>query len=458
MLATLKPVLEDESILKIGQNLKYDMKILARNGIRLAPIDDTMLIAYAQSSGAQNGFGMDALSEQHLGHKPQPIKDLIGTGKSQITFDKVPIDKAAPYAAEDADVTMRLWKLLKPRLVPNRAVTVYETLERPLSPVLREMEMAGVAVDRDMLSRLSNGFSQKMAGLEAEIYELAGEKFNIGSPKQLGEILFDKMNMDGGKKTKTGAYATGADILEDLAITHDLPRKVVDWRQVSKLKSTYTDSLQTHINPETKRVHTSFSMAAASTGRLASTDPNLQNIPVRTEEGRQIREAFIAEKGNIFVSLDYSQIELRISRPYRGYRRAETGLRRGAGHSRCHRQHHVQRAARRDDAGNPAAGEGDQFRRDLRHLGPRLGPQPAHPARRGAGIHQRLFREIPRHQGLHERNEGEGAHRRLCREPVRAAHPHPGDQPERPHARLFRTRRNQRADSRAQPPTSSAAP
>jgi len=311
-LAVLKPVLEDPSILKIGQNLKYDMKVLERNGIRLSPIDDTMLISYAQASGEQGGHGMDTLSERHLNHKPIPIKELIGTGKSQVTFDKVSIEKAAPYAAEDADVTLRLWKILKPSLVTNRATTVYETLERPLSPILREMEMHGVKVDRDMLSRLSNGFSQKMAALEDEIYELAGEKFNVGSPKQLGEILFDKMSMPGGKQTKTGAWGTGADVLEDLAMTHDLPRRILDWRSVSKLKSTYTDSLQNHINAETGRVHTSFSMASTSTGRLASTEPNVQNIPVRTEEGRQIREAFIAEPGNVLVSLDYSQIELRI--------------------------------------------------------------------------------------------------------------------------------------------------
>lgn len=311
-IAALKPMLEDDSILKIGQNLKYDLKVLARAGIAVQSYDDTMLISYAQASGEQGGHGMDTLSERHLNHKPIPIKELIGTGKSQVTFNKVTIEKAAPYAAEDADVTLRLWKLMKPGLVTNRAVTVYETLERPLSPVLARMEMHGIKVDRDFLSRLSNGFSQKMAGLEDDIYELAGEKFNVGSPKQLGEILFDKMSMPGGKQTKTGAWGTGADVLEDLAMTHDLPRRILDWRSVSKLKSTYTDSLQTHINGETGRVHTSFSMASTSTGRLASTDPNLQNIPIRTEEGRQIREAFIAEPGNVLVSLDYSQIELRI--------------------------------------------------------------------------------------------------------------------------------------------------
>ncbi len=313
-LAAIKDVLEDPAILKIGHNLKYDAKVLAKYDIVLAPFDDTMLIAYAQGAGGDmsGGYAMDALSKANLGHTPIPIKELIGTGKAQVTFDKVPIEKAAPYAAEDADITLRLWHLFKPRLPMRRATTVYETLERPLMPVLATMERHGIAVDRDMLSRLSNGFSQRMAGLEDEIYELAGQKFNIGSPKQLGEILFDTMGMQGGKKTKTGAWATGADILEDLAMTHDLPRRILDWRQLSKLKSTYTDSLQGHINAETGRVHTSFSMAATSTGRLASTDPNLQNIPVRTEEGREIRKAFVPEDGNVLVSLDYSQIELRI--------------------------------------------------------------------------------------------------------------------------------------------------
>ncbi len=313
-LAAIRDVLEDPAILKIGHNLKYDAKVLANYGIGIAPFDDTMLIAYAQGSGGEmsGGYGMDALSKAHLNHTPIPIKELIGAGKSQVTFDKVSIEKAAPYAAEDADVTLRLWHLFKPRLPAMRATTVYETLERPLMPVLAAMERHGIAVDRDMLSRLSNGFSQRMAELEDEIYKLADERFNIGSPKQLGEILFGKLGMQGGKKTKTGAYATGADILEDLAMTYDLPGRILDWRQLSKLKSTYTDSLQTHINADTGRVHTSFSMAATSTGRLASTDPNLQNIPIRTQEGREIRKAFVPEDGNVLVSLDYSQIELRI--------------------------------------------------------------------------------------------------------------------------------------------------
>ncbi len=311
-LAALKPVFEDDAILKIGHNMKYDAKVLARRGIAVAPIDDTMLMSYAMHSGL-HGHGMGKLSEEYLGHTPLPIKPLLGSGKSAITFDRVPIDKATPYAAEDADVTLRLWQRFKPDLHRAQVTTVYETLERPLVPVLADMEMAGVKVDRATLSRMSGKFAQSMAALEAEIHELAGERFNVGSPKQLGEILFDKMSLAGGKRGKTGAYGTGADVLEDLAAEgHDLPARVLDWRQLSKLKSTYTDALQEHINPATGRVHTSYVISGAATGRLASTDPNLQNIPIRSEEGRRIREAFVAEDGKRLVALDYSQIELRI--------------------------------------------------------------------------------------------------------------------------------------------------
>ncbi|WP_370209389.1 DNA polymerase I [Salipiger bermudensis] len=307
----LKPLLEDPAVMKIGQNMKYDAKIFARYGVRVAPIDDTMLMSYAMNAGL-HGHGMDALSERYLSHTPIPIKELLGSGKKMKTFDQVPIEDAVKYAAEDADITLRLWTLLKPQLHRNRVTRVYETMERPLVPVLAEMEMAGVQVDRDTLSRMSNAFSQKMAALEAEIHELAGESFNVGSPKQLGEILFDKMGLEGGKKGKTGAYATGADVLEDLATEHELPARVLDWRQLSKLKSTYTDALQEHINKDTGRVHTSYVISGANTGRLSSTDPNLQNIPVRSEEGRRIREAFVAPEGKTIVALDYSQIELRI--------------------------------------------------------------------------------------------------------------------------------------------------
>ena len=311
VLDCLRPVLTDDSILKIGQNIKYDAKVLSRYGIEVTTFDDTMLLSYAMHGGLHN-HGMDALSERYLDHSPISIKTLIGSGKSAITFDKVKIEDAVTYAAEDADITLRLWKIFKQKLHLSKVTKVYESLERPLVSVLAQMEKNGVKVDRETLSRMSNAFAQKMAGLEAEIYELAGETFNVGSPKQLGEIMFDKLGYEGGKKGKNGAYATGADILEELATSNDFPKRVLDWRQLSKLKSTYTDALQDHINPDTGRVHTSYSIAGAVTGRLSSTEPNLQNIPVRTEDGRRIREAFVAESGNILVSLDYSQIELRI--------------------------------------------------------------------------------------------------------------------------------------------------
>jgi DNA polymerase I len=318
VLAALKPILEDPAILKIGQNMKYDWKIFARLGVRITPFDDTMLMSYAMHAGLHN-HGMDELSDRYLGHTPIPIKSLLGSGKSQVTFDKVAIDDAVKYAAEDADVTLRLWQTFKPQLHRAKVTTVYETLERPLVPVLADMEMAGIQVDSDTLRGMSNVFAQKLVQLEEEIQDIAGEKFNVGSPKQLGEILFDRMAVPGGEKGKTGAYGTGADILEDITTLEDshpqgarLAARILDWRQISKLKSTYTDALQLAINPDTGRVHTSYSIAGANTGRLASTDPNLQNIPVRTEEGRRIREAFVAPRGRVLVSLDYSQIELRI--------------------------------------------------------------------------------------------------------------------------------------------------
>lgn len=311
-LAALKPVFEDPGILKIAQNLKYDLQILRRNAIDVISADDTMLLSYALDSGLGN-HGMDELSRRHLGHSPIPFKQVTGSGKSAITFDLVPIDQATKYAAEDADVTLRLWTLLKPRLGREHRATVYETLERPLISVLAEMEANGILVDRIRLKRLSGEFASEAAELESQIHQLAGAPFNPGSPKQLGEVLFDKMGLQGGKKTATGAWSTDVKVLEDLAREGvELAQKVLDWRQLSKLKSTYSDALQNHINATTGRVHTSYSMAATSTGRLASTDPNLQNIPVRTAQGRKIRQAFIAAPGNKLVSADYSQIELRI--------------------------------------------------------------------------------------------------------------------------------------------------
>ncbi len=311
-LALLKPLLEDPSVLKIGQNIKYDALVLAKYGLRVAPIDDTMLISFVAENGL-HGHGMDELSELHLGHKPVSYDEVTGKGKARVTFDQVNLADALRYAAEDADITLRLHETLKPKLRQKGLLAIYEQMERRLVPVVLDMECAGIKVDVAELRRLSADFAKSMGELEVEIHQLAGEAFNIGSPKQLGEILFDKMKLPGGKRMKTGAWGTDADVLEQLAGEgHALPQKVMDWRQVQKLKSTYTDALQNTINPRTGRVHTSYAMAATSTGRLSSSDPNLQNIPVRTEEGRRIRRAFVAEPGHVLMSADYSQIELRI--------------------------------------------------------------------------------------------------------------------------------------------------
>ena len=308
----LAPLLDDPSVLKVGQNIKYDALILSRYGVEVTPVDDTMLLSFVLDGGL-HGHGMDVLADTHLGVSTVKYKDVVGTGKKQITFDYVPLEAARDYAAEDADITLRLHQTLKPRLVQEKMTTVYETIERPLVPVVWAMEKEGIGVDPEKLRGLSRDFTQRLAGLEAEVHELAGEEFNIGSPKQLGEILFEKMSLPGGKKNKSGGYGTDASVLEDLAAGgHDLPARVLEWRQIAKLKSTYSDALLEQINPATGRIHTSYAMAGAQTGRLSSTDPNLQNIPVRTEEGRKIRGAFIAREGWKLLSLDYSQIELRV--------------------------------------------------------------------------------------------------------------------------------------------------
>ena len=311
-LAALKPLLEDPSVVKVGLNVKWDVALFAKHGIALAPIDDPMLISYALYGGMDSHEKID-LIEKHLGHALTPLSDVAGKGKSQISFDQVAVERASTYACEQADAALRLYRKLKPELARERLITVYETLERPLPPVLAAMEKEGIRIDPEMLSRLSGDFAQRMLQYEQEAYGLAGREFNMGSPKQLGEILFDEMKLPGGSKTKTGAWSTDASKLEELADEgHELPRKLLDWRQLSKLRSTYTEALQAAVNPRTHRVHTTYALAASSTGRLASNDPNLQNIPIRTEEGRRIREAFIAEKGNVLVSADYSQIELRL--------------------------------------------------------------------------------------------------------------------------------------------------
>ena len=308
----LKPMLEDRGTLKVAHNAKYDSEVFARYGVDMAPVDDTMLLSYVLDGGSHN-HNLDDLTRLHLDRTNIKYSEVAGSGKKQISFAEVALDAALDYAAEDADVTLGLHQLLKPRLVFERMATVYERIERPLIDVLEAMESAGIKVDVKVLKSLSDDFEKRIATLGDDIHALAGHEFNIGSPKQLGEVLFDEMGLPGGKKGKTGAYGTGADILEGLAAQgHDLPVKVLEWRQLSKLKSTYTDALMGQIDARTGRVHTSFAQAVASTGRLSSNDPNLQNIPIRTEEGRKIRTAFVADKGNVLLSADYSQIELRL--------------------------------------------------------------------------------------------------------------------------------------------------
>ena len=312
VLDMLRPVLEDESLIKIGQNIKYDSLILLRYGVVIGPVDDTMVCSFVLEGGSGK-HGLDDLADHHLNVKTINYKSVVGSGQKQITFDYVPLDQACNYAAEDADLTLRLHRILKPRLLDEKMVTVYETIERPLIPILVQMEKNGIRVDQDLLTKLSCDLAKRLSALEDEIKALAGEDFNINSPKQLGQILFEKLGLPGAKKTKTGAYQTSAKILEDLALEgHDLPTQVLEWRQLAKLKSTYTDSLVKEINPETGRVHTSYAMAGAQTGRLSSTNPNLQNIPIRTDEGRKIRQAFVAKPGHKLMSFDYSQIELRV--------------------------------------------------------------------------------------------------------------------------------------------------
>ncbi|MGJ0506381.1 MAG: DNA polymerase I [Methylocystis sp.] len=312
VLERLKPLFENDAVLKVAQNMKYDLLVLARYGVAVAPIEDTMLMSYALDTG-RNNHGLDELAKKHLGHENITFAQVAGSGRTFIGFARVPLDRATEYAAEDADVSLRLWRVLKPRLAAEQKTSVYETLERPMVETLARMERRGITIDRQMLSRLSGEFAQDMARLEADIFELAGESFNLGSPKQLGDILFGKMGLPGAKKTATGAWSTSASVLEDLAAEGNaFARRILDWRQLSKLKSTYADALPGFVNKETGRVHTCYSLAATTTGRLSSSEPNLQNIPVRNEAGRKIRKAFVATPGHVLISADYSQIELRL--------------------------------------------------------------------------------------------------------------------------------------------------
>jgi DNA polymerase-1 len=311
-LRALRTLFEDRGVLKIGHHIKADVLVLARHGVTLEPFDDVLLMSYVLDAGLGT-YDLEALAKRHLNHTALNLAEIVGKGRTLVPFEQIEITRACPYCAEQPDVVLRLWRLFKARLVAERMTTVYETLERPLVPVLAQMERCGIAIERAILARLSSDFAQTMARLEDEIADLAGERFNLGSPKQLGDILFGKMSLPGASKTPTGAWSTRANVLEELAEQgHELPAKILEWRQISKLKSTYTDQLPAHVNPDTNRVHTSYALAATTTGRLSSSEPNLQNIPIRREDGRKIRRAFVAEPGNRLVSADYSQIELRL--------------------------------------------------------------------------------------------------------------------------------------------------
>ena len=447
-IAKLKPLLESDSVLKIGQNIKYDLAVLANYGVAVAPIDCTMLISFVLEAG-EHGHGLDELAQLHFGHETIKYKDVAGTGKSEIGFAAVALDKALAYSGEDADYTLRLHRLLKPRLLAEHLLTFYETVERPLVPVVAAMEAAGIRVDQAELKRLSYDFATRIAELERAIHKLVGHPFNIGSPKQLGEVLFDELGLPGGKKMKTGAYGTDAGVLEELALTHDLPARVLDWRQLAKLKSTYTDALLEEINPRTGRVHTSFSLAGAATGRLSSTDPNLQNIPIRTEEGRKIRRAFVAETGHKLISADYSQIELRLAAHVAGIDALKTAFQERRRHSRDDGERGLRRADEADGCRNEAPRQGDQFRHPLWHQ-PLRSREPARRAPvRGRRLHQALFPALPRHSRLYGADERDRARARLCRDHFRPAHSYPGHQGHQPvAARLLRARGDQRAAAR----------
>ncbi|MCL4678830.1 MAG: DNA polymerase I [Alphaproteobacteria bacterium] len=328
-LALLKPILEDERVLKIGHNMKYDWQMFARHGVRIAPCDDTMLMSYVLD-GSAHSHSLDNLAMMCCNHKMIAFDEVAGKGKQRVTFDKVPLEAATNYAAEDAEMTLRLYKIFKPRLAREKMARVYEMIERPLVPVIAQMELAGIKVDPKVLKKMSDEFGKSLMVLEEEIHALAGRPFNVASPRQVGEVLFEEMGLKGGSKTKTGDWSTAVDVLEDLAAEgHEIVKKILEFRQLAKLKSTYTDALQDEINPATGRVHTSYHMTGTSTGRLASTDPNLQNIPIRTEEGRKIREAFIAEEGHVLISVDYSQIELRLSAHMAGVEALKEAFRKG---------------------------------------------------------------------------------------------------------------------------------
>ena len=448
-LDAIKPLLEDKGVLKIGQNLKFDFQIFAVRGIEIASYDDTLLMSYVVDAG-RSDHGLDPLAQRYFNHRTIDFNEVTKAGKTRMTFDCVEIDKATEYAAEDADATLRLWQVLKPRLAAEHMLNVYETLERPLLRVLADMERRGISIDRQVLSRLSGEFAQEAAGLEAEINKLAGETVNVGSPKQMGDILFGKLGLPGGTKTKTGQWATGARVLDELAEQgHELPQKILDWRQVSKLKSTYTDALPGYVNPTTHRVHTSYALAATTTGRLSSSEPNLQNIPIRTEDGRKIRRAFIADRGMKLVSADYSQIELRLLAEIAGIEQLRKAFRDGLDIHAMTASEMFGVPVKNMPRRSAPPGESDQFRHHLRHF--RLRPrQPAqHRARGGRRLYPQIFRAFSRHPRLHRGDQGVREKARFCGNAVRPQMPLPRHRRfECVDPRLQRARRDQCAAAR----------
>ncbi len=451
----LKRLLENPAVLKVGQNVKYDWLVLARHGIEVRPFDDTMLISYVLDAG-KGSHGMDELARRHLGHQPITFADVAGTGRQKITFDKVALDKATAYAAEDADVTLRLWRLMKPRLAAERRASVYETLERPLVPVLARMEREGIKVDRQMLSRLSGDFAQSLARLEDEIQEMAGEKFSVSSPKQIGDILFGKMGLPGAKKTPSGQWATPATLLEELAGQgHELRRKILDWRQLSKLKSTYTDSLQEHADRATDRVHTSFALAATTTGGCPPRTPTCRTSrSARRRAGASARPSWPMRAQADLGRLQPDRIAA--ARPHRRHPAAAPGLRGGDRHPLGDRLGDVRRAPRPDDPGPAPPRQDDQFRHHLRHLGLRPRRPARHPAGRGLGLHQAVFRALPRHPGLYRRHQEDLPRQGLRDDVVRPGLPLSADPLQQPQERASVERQAINARSRARRPTSSA--
>ncbi len=448
-LDALKALFEDASVIKVGHDLKVAWQLLALRGIEVTGYDDTMLMSYVLDAG-RNSHGLDSLAEHVFNHAAVDIGTLIKAGKTKITFDAVGIDRATEFAAEKADIVLRLWQVLKPRLGADGVRTVYETLERPLLAVLGHMERRGISINRQILSRLSGDFAQEAAGLQAEINAVAGETVNPGSPKQLGDLLFGKLGLPGGAKTKTGQWATGARALEELAEQgHPLPQKILNWRQVSKLKSTYTDALPGYVNPTTHRVHTSYALAATTTGRLSSSEPNLQNIPIRTEDGRKIRRAFIANAGHKLVSADYSQIELRLLAEIAGIETLRTAFRDGL-------DIHAMTAS--EMFGVPVKNMPADVRRRAKAinfgivygisafgLANQLGDRP----RGSRRLYQKILRALSRHPRLHRGDQGVRQEKRLRADPVRPQVPLSRYRRlERFDPRLQRARRRQRAAAR----------